>query len=361
MKICNVCGSENADENRFCEDCGAELESAEKEPSPKKKVIIGVAVALLAIAAVIAVIVGTGEDTEAQYNEKITQADRYMENMDYERAESAYMEAIKIEPKKKKPYLRLSEVYAEQEKFDKAVEILNDGIEAVDGEAASELEESLERIIYEPVKQDYRDQVTLLFQVGGDPNPDWESLEGKIEFDYSYMPLFGDIEEIYGDENYGFAYEDLDGNGTEELLVFIDGRLQNIWTNDGRKAVRLLEPAEGMETLTIRDDGKLFRYIGYGQEYSEGLNADYYLYEISDSGTELKEVDHIMMMVEESAALRAGDYSNAEALVYYEKEDGTRAEEDDVLIMQYGDSYSGQFLDSYGTSVEEYDIEYLFQ
>ena len=40
--------------------------------------------------------------------------------------------------------------------------------------------------------------MTLLFQVGGDPNPDWESLEGKIEFDYSYMPLFGDIEEIYG-------------------------------------------------------------------------------------------------------------------------------------------------------------------
>ena len=107
--------------------------------------------------------------------------------------------------------------------------------------------------------------------------------------------------------------------------------------------------------------GKLFRYIGYVQEYSEGLNADYYLYEISDSGTELKEVDHIMMMVEESAALRAGDYSNAEALVYYEKEDGTRAEEDDVLIMQYGDSYSGQFYDSYGTSVEDYDIEYLFQ
>ena len=52
---------------------------------------------------------------------------RFLDNdLDYEKAEESYLKAIKIDPKRKKPYLKLADIYVAQEKYDKAVKILED-------------------------------------------------------------------------------------------------------------------------------------------------------------------------------------------------------------------------------------------
>ncbi len=54
----------------------------------------------------------------------MSQAEKYLEELDYENAEAFYLSAIEIDPKKKEPYLKLSDIYIAEEEFDKAVEIL---------------------------------------------------------------------------------------------------------------------------------------------------------------------------------------------------------------------------------------------
>ena len=52
--------------------------------------------------------------------------------MDYEKAEATYLEAIKIDSKQSKAYLKLADIYVKQNKIDKFINILEKGIKNVD-------------------------------------------------------------------------------------------------------------------------------------------------------------------------------------------------------------------------------------
>lgn len=84
------------------------------------------------IAVVIAIVISlvfvfNRKDTK-EYDNRLEQAQKYVEEMDYKRAETAYLEAIKIDSKQPKAYLKLADVYVADEQADKAIKILNKGL-----------------------------------------------------------------------------------------------------------------------------------------------------------------------------------------------------------------------------------------
>lgn len=49
------------------------------------------------------------------YQALVDEGNRYIEDLDYEKAEDKYLKAISIEPKKKEPYIKLADLYMAQE------------------------------------------------------------------------------------------------------------------------------------------------------------------------------------------------------------------------------------------------------
>lgn len=152
VRYCTECGYANPTENNFCENCGAKLaepamESAEEindedivkaaksDQSPihekkpkKKKIIIILIIAVLVLAgAAVAVMKHMDSKTSAEYNAKVTEGDKYMKELDYEKAEASYLAAIEIEPKKSDTYVKAADVYIAQEDYTKAEKILEKG------------------------------------------------------------------------------------------------------------------------------------------------------------------------------------------------------------------------------------------
>lgn len=146
-RICPACGAENPEDNRFCEACGCELqseaaapaeessnESSAKSLSKKKKLLIGVVLGVLVVAAgVVGVVKYLDSKTSAEYNAKLSEADNYLEEQEYDKAETAYLQAIDIEPKKEKAYLQVADVYVTQKRYDDAEQILQKGQDQAGG------------------------------------------------------------------------------------------------------------------------------------------------------------------------------------------------------------------------------------
>ena len=126
--ICKKCDTPNDDDAKYCMHCGADLEEQKSQKVKKKnKTLIGVivAMAVILIAVVIAVIlVMHSNDVKKQeeYKQYISQGDKYLEDMDYDKAEDAYLSAINLDPKQEDPYLALADLYLTQEEYDKFLE-----------------------------------------------------------------------------------------------------------------------------------------------------------------------------------------------------------------------------------------------
>lgn len=59
-----------------------------------------------------------------QYQSSLEAGDKYLENLDYEKAEDAYLQAIKISPKEKESYEKLIQYYVDHNEIDKAKKIV---------------------------------------------------------------------------------------------------------------------------------------------------------------------------------------------------------------------------------------------
>ncbi len=105
----------------------------------KKQIFIGIALLAILAACIAGFFLYQNSQKQAQYQGKLQTANKYLQSLDYEKAEAAYLEAIAIEPKKEKAYLKLAETYVKQDKHKKAVDILKKGKEET-GNAAFESE-----------------------------------------------------------------------------------------------------------------------------------------------------------------------------------------------------------------------------
>lgn len=133
---CKKCGFDNKEGALYCSQCGSKIESSKIENIKKNRIfmIAGIVVVVIAIALAIYFIFINQEPKKSNYDLALEDADTYIEDMDYQKAEDAYLQAIDIDPKQVEPYQKLSNLYMSQNDYPKVVEILKKADENTDDE-----------------------------------------------------------------------------------------------------------------------------------------------------------------------------------------------------------------------------------
>lgn len=141
---CKQCNTENPQYAKFCQKCGQPLEGAGTTEgntenvicsghgealllNRRKQIIIGGIALLAVILACIIGLVAYHSQKGDNYAGKLETANKYLQELNYEKAEAAYLEAIKIDPKREEPYMNLADLYMKQGEKEKAVGILEEG------------------------------------------------------------------------------------------------------------------------------------------------------------------------------------------------------------------------------------------
>lgn len=123
---CKKCGFDNKDGALYCSQCGSKIESSKIEAIKKNRIfmIIGIVAVIIAVTIAIYFIFINQEPKKNDYDSTLEKANTYVEDMDYQKAEDAYLKAIDIDPKQVEPYQKLSNLYLSQNDYPKVVEIL---------------------------------------------------------------------------------------------------------------------------------------------------------------------------------------------------------------------------------------------
>ena len=121
---CPKCGAQQVDTAKFCGKCGYAFAGKSKTQKKSKKGIYLIGGMIILLAIVGAVFLGMQGKKEKEYARYISSAEKYIQQLDYEQAEAAYLQAIKIAPKEKEPYVKLARLYIEQGEEEKAEEII---------------------------------------------------------------------------------------------------------------------------------------------------------------------------------------------------------------------------------------------
>ncbi|MGL6201970.1 MAG: tetratricopeptide repeat protein [Lachnospiraceae bacterium] len=164
---CNQCGAENTDDVKFCISCGAEIKVPEKNIQKKKSYKILIIIGLFAAAAVVimAGLFGLQKKQEKQYADKLDEGQKYLQDLEYEKAEASFLEAIEIDPKQSDAYMELGLVYDDQDLFEKAELVYQAAteIDPNDGEAHYNLGHAYkEQEKYEEAEESYLAAIDLV-------------------------------------------------------------------------------------------------------------------------------------------------------------------------------------------------------
>lgn len=296
--ICKNCGTENAAEAKFCENCGTNIEmkvvsDAEKSSRKKKgkkapKIVF--AILVLVILAGSVAFFANRQAKASEYKKHISEADKYIEELDYENAKMAYLEAIKVNPREEDPYIKLANVYIKQEQYDEAIDILEkcesqtssggtkDKIEEVI--VAKKEVEDKEKLEKETIgKYEQYVNETLIPQYG---------IAGGSEWTYGGVNIYEDpnltafLEETTG--IYSVLVNDINKDGNEELLVaMVENRMVknrggwqkalsvHIYSNQNNEIVELAVPGKKIEAGVYAASGTGSTHIFI----KEGKEANY--------------------------------------------------------------------------------------
>ncbi|MGI6011484.1 MAG: PdaC/SigV domain-containing protein [Ruminococcus sp.] len=240
---CGRCGAYNDESSRYCENCGNALYAAPQHPrkdsSPdnkKRKAIWAVIIAAMAvILAVIAVVVWRKVAQQEQYTQQLTLGKQYLAELNYEDAEICFREAIDINPRQAQPYIQLSAVLVETNRYDEAKKVLTDALEVIP-EKETEKVQAIERRLTEvqeliSVKEEetqeenQEDPLTVSMEVLGYPylSDNTYTMEFARE-DIYYMMNGMEEEGILCADRY-----DYDQDRKDEILALVLSNQQGQW------------------------------------------------------------------------------------------------------------------------------------
>ena len=121
----SVLAGESADMDELNDE---EHREAEQQAAKRRKRFRAVAAAGISVVLIAGITTGVyfgmKDKQEKHFQTKIAKADKYLEEMEYEKAEELYLESIKIDPKERKSYEKLAEIYTAQGKTEKAESIM---------------------------------------------------------------------------------------------------------------------------------------------------------------------------------------------------------------------------------------------
>ena len=140
---CKKCGAPLSKGANFCGECGAEVKRMER----KKKILLiitGAGVIILAAAIALGFVLKETQERR-RYDSCLEEGNKYLEKLDFEKAETAYLAAIDIKPKQEEPYLELANVYIAQKEYKTARNILEKGRKVV-AEGTGRIDEKIDEI-----------------------------------------------------------------------------------------------------------------------------------------------------------------------------------------------------------------------
>ncbi len=115
-----------------------------KKENKKVYLIIFIIIAILILAVVFGVILFVG-GKKAKLDEQLDLGDKFLSELDYEQAIAAYDQAIEIDSKSVEAYVGMAMVYAAQNDYIKALEVLNKGYNETGEEAITEVIGNIEK------------------------------------------------------------------------------------------------------------------------------------------------------------------------------------------------------------------------
>ena len=198
---CSKCGKENKDTAKYCSGCGAPLEQPEhsgeekKKASEKNKWLTGAGIVILIAVGMVLF----QKKKEKEFQQLVVSADRYLEEMDYQKAEDSYREILKVDPSRKSAYTGIIQAYYYQGKEEEIEEVINDAEEHISDT------EGFDEILY------------------------WQEVKRRIQ---TYLDFMAETEERIPRggfqvknralQTFGLSFlknVDLDGDGIDEMLV----------------------------------------------------------------------------------------------------------------------------------------------
>ncbi len=212
-----------------------EQEIVRKKSVPIPLVIGGIAVVTVLIVLIVAV---TGilvlSNPQRKYDKQLSLGQRYLDELDYEKAIVAYRAAIEIAPKNPDAYEALAEIYMEIGEPEEALAVLQEGIDETGDEALTELyaqaEEQASTAVLAAADDDADDSGNTDENTGSsdsdENDADDAGNDGSSAGDGSYTRngnyvIFGSYEQD-GDTSNGpepIEWEVLDENDGEMLLI----------------------------------------------------------------------------------------------------------------------------------------------
>lgn len=140
--FCGNCGKKIDENAKFCPYCGVSvnkrlLKDEKTFPDPilaqkKHKRIRTIVIGAVIIAAVgIGAVAVKQKKFDDEYNTYLNEAQQYLSDFNYEKAEVVLKQALDGRPEKKEAYIILAEVYQKEEKDNDATEILEKALEQV--------------------------------------------------------------------------------------------------------------------------------------------------------------------------------------------------------------------------------------
>ena len=414
MKICRNCGHMNPINYRFCENCGnpfsheenktteEDIKESDKPESKtkksRKKLIIGILIAILVVAAVVvALLMYLNNKDMAEYNDKVDEADRYMEELDYEKAEIAYLEAIEIEPKESEAYVKAADVYVAQERYQEAEEILEKGETQAGGK---DIAEKLEQVRPYRVYDEYL-RNTLVPEVGladVDVELSYDTLTPGLmsalieDFDLDGIPdlltveygnyeptvltislytciggeveLLDEMENDYGDHVYNASQYDIFLKEHEERYYIVIG-YEGLYGDGGGYCVEIYEINKALQEAV---NTAYVNGIGFGSYSVNGKVVSQFDYseDLGNADTDyLKEVDERGISAFEAALSKYGftreRFSDtSDGFINYSnmKYDENEASERHICYIQHGIYYWDGSIELSDMGVTRYLIDY---
>ena len=138
---CTQCGTQNEEGARFCKQCGTPLASVDagtakenmettpnvkKSFSKNKKILAIVGVCLIAVIG--GLLFSNQKKQDTSYEVSLEQGLKYLEEEDFEKAESEFRKAIKSDEKQLEPYRGLIDCYTKMEEPEKVEKIYEEVI-----------------------------------------------------------------------------------------------------------------------------------------------------------------------------------------------------------------------------------------
>ena len=256
---CKKCGFDNKDGALYCSQCGSKIESSKIENIKKNRIfmIVGIVVVVIAVVLAIYFIFIDQEPKKSDYDLALEDADTYIEDMDYQKAEDAYLQAIDIDPKQVEPYQKLSNLYMSQNDYPKVVEILKKADENTDDETIK-IRYSLATYV----------QDVLIPQIGQVSEGNYKASYVHITNPYNAFEI-DSIHDLAGVLTSRIM--DFDNDGQDELLVLtLDNLVPDFDYTRNQITINIYEESDG--NVSLSDSLTLEQFIlGIGDLENTGI------------------------------------------------------------------------------------------